>query len=97
MRQPYNGDASLEARVRVVEALMGEREKTLTLTAELLNIRVDHLNKLSEDMLPRLEYAPQHKALEEKIGSLGKLGIGILIALIASLLAALFALLKHQP
>ena len=98
MTIPYKGDVCLEKRVRELErdmadskAKLEERKDTLKLTADSLHDKLATLNELRGDVMTRTEYVRAHMALEDKITSVNKLGIVILMGLIGSLIAALLA------
>ena len=82
----YNGDVALESRVRVIEAILEERQKQLDLTAEGLKDKLYLLNELRGDVITKAEY---HKALEAivwRVESLEKTHskfVGVTIAMVA--------------
>lgn len=84
--KPYNGDQYLEARVRVIENLLQEREKMVRLTAESLEMRLAHLNELRGDVMTKTEYARAHESFclrLERLEQMQSRFIGVAIALVA--------------
>lgn len=92
----YNGDAALEARVRVLESLLEEREKMLNLTAENLDKRLCLLNELRSDVLTKSEYIRAHEAMVERMEKVEKMqsrmvGIGIVLIALSGLIGLIIS------
>lgn len=96
MSKVYNGDVELEARVRVLESLLDEREKMLRLTAENLDKRLTLLNELRADVLTKSEYVRAHEAVIERMEKVEKMqsrmvGIGIVLIALSGLIGLIIS------
>lgn len=89
--KPYNGDANLEARVRVIEAILTEREKSITLAMDAAERRFQLLNELSGGVMTKAEYDRAHEGIVIRVDQLTKtqsrmIGIGITLVALSGLL-----------
>lgn len=99
--KPYNGDVSLEARVRVLESQLEERQKAVTLATESLEKRLFLLNELRGDVLTKDEYNQAHAALIYRLEKVELtqsrlIGVGITFVAVAGLIGAVLSHLFHQ-
>lgn len=82
----YNGDVNLEARVRVLENILEEREKALKLAVDGIDKRLVLLNELRGDVLTKGEYLRGHEAIVfriTKVESVQSRFVGVAIAMVA--------------
>lgn len=89
--KPYNGDVGLEARVRVIEAILIEREKSITLAMENSDKRFQLLNELRSGVLTKAEYDRAHEGIVLRVEQISKMqsrmvGIGITLIGLSGLL-----------
>ena len=94
---PYNGDKCLEARVRVLEAVLEERQRAVDIAVKALDDRLHLLNELRGDVLTKAEYNKAHEALLYRIESVEKTHskfVGVTISMIA-LAGLIGAVLSH--
>lgn len=98
--KPYNGDVSLEARVRVLESQLEERQKAVELATDSLEKRLYLLNELRGDVLTKNEYSQAYAALVFRLEQVEKaqaklIGIGIAVVAMAGLIGAVVSRLFH--
>jgi len=97
MNQKYDGDICLEARVRVLENILEEREKALKLAVNGLETRLVLLNELRGDVLTKAEYIRAHDNVIfrlEKVEAMQGRFVGVSIALVA-MAGAAGAVISH--
>jgi hypothetical protein len=70
MSDKYNGDACLEARVRVLENILEEREKALALAVRGIDARLELLNELRSDVMTKSEYLRAHESVSFRLGKI---------------------------
>ncbi len=94
-------EALLHERIQRIDAVLTEREKALTVTAQGLERRLDHLNALREENIRREQifvskgmYFQAHEDIRKRLESMEKfqaklIGMGVTLALFSGVLGAL--------